>query len=212
MIFRMDPPLVPGEDEARRWAEEELSKNIYHGDPESLLTRLLKAIAEFFSRAETESNVPTGSVALAIVIGLAVVVVLALVLYGPLRIVRRVQDSSHEVLEGDERTAAEIRAAAQAHEEAGQWSLAVLERFRAITQSLIERAILQDRPGQTAVEVARDAGPKLPAAAADIARAAELFDRVCYGEIPATQDETVWLRHLDQEVENMRPDLAAVMA
>lgn len=211
MIFRMDPPLVPGEDEARRWAEEELSKNIYHGDTESLLMRLIKAITDFFSRAESESNVPTGSVAIAIVIGIGVVIVLGLLLYGPLRVARRVQDS-HEVLTGKERTAAEIRAAARAHEEAGQWSLAVLERFRAITQSLIERAILEDRPGQTALEVARDAEPKIPGAAADIERAAQLFDRVCYGEIPATQDETIWLRNLDETVENMRPDLAAVMA
>lgn len=212
MIFWAQPPVAPGEEEARRWAEEELSKGIYQGERESLLRRLLDAIAEFFSRAESSSDVPTGAVAIAIVVGLVIALGLALVLYGPLRRVRRIKTASHDVLADDVRSAAELRIAATAHEEAGQWSLAVLERFRAITRSLIERVILDDRPGQTAYEVAHSAGPKLPAIAADIENAAALFDRVCYGELPATAAEAAWMRELDDRVQVMRPNTAAVMA
>ena len=211
MIFWAAPPVLPEEEEARRWAEEELSKGIYHGDRESLLEKILNAIGEFFSRAESSSNVPTGSVAIVIVVALLVVLALSFVIYGPLRRARKVKAALHEVLVDDTRFAAELRAAAAAHERAGQWSLAVLERFRALTRSLIERAILPDRPGQTAFEVTRDAGPKLPDAATDIQNAALLFDRVCYGEEPATQAEASWLREIDEQVLITRPNTTAVM-
>ena len=212
MIFWAQPPLVPGEDEARRWAEEELSRGIYQGDRESLFQKLLNAISEFFSRAEASSDVPTGSVAIAIVIALLVALGLAFLLYGPLRRARVIKKSSHDVLTDDTRSAAELRAAAAAHESAGQWSLAVLERFRAITRALIERAILDDRPGQTAHEVVQTAAPRLPDAAADIDRAGALFDRVCYGEVLATAQEAAWLREVDDRIAVTRPNTEAVMA
>lgn len=212
MIFWAEAPLVPGEEEARRWAEEELSRGIYQGERESLFQKLLNAIAEFFARAESSSNVPTGSVALAIVIVLLATLILAFILYGPLRRARVIKKKSHDVLADDTRSAEELRATAAAHEAAGQWSLAVLERFRAITRALIERAILDDRPGQTAYEVVQTAAPKLPQAAADIKQAGELFDRVCYGEVPATAAEAAWLREVDDRIAVMRPDTAAVMA
>lgn len=205
------PPLVPDGDEARRWAEEELSKSIYHGDGESLLEKALNAIAELFSRAEASSNVPTGTVALGIVIALLVVLGLSFLIYGPLRRVRKVKANSHDVLRDDTRSAEEFRAAALAHEKAGHWSLAVLERFRGLTRALIERAILDDRPGQTAYEVTRDAGPRLPEVAGDIQRAGELFDRVCYGEIPATAAEAAWIREVDERTSLARPNRQAVL-
>lgn len=212
MTFWAEPPLVPGEEEARRWAEEELAKGIYHGNGESLFERILRAISEFFSRAEASSDVSTGWVAITIVIALIVALALAFVLYGPLRRVRKVKTGSHDVLADDTRSAAELRAAADAHEQAGQWSLAVLERFRALTRSLIERAILRDRPGQTAYEVTHEAGPKLPQVATEIHQAGALFDRVCYGEVPATEAEASWLREVDERVALTRPDTTAVMA
>ena len=81
----------------------------------------------------------------------------------------------------DARTAAELRAAADAAAARGDWSTAVLERFRAVVRSLEERALLDDRPGRTAHEAAEAAAARLPARAAELRRAARLFDDVCYG-------------------------------
>lgn len=199
------PPLVPGEDEARKWAEEELSRAIYQGDRESLFQKLLNALFDLFTRADSQTTLPVNAVAVLIVVFLLVLVGVALFIYGPLRRTQKIKRDSHEVLVDDPRSALEMRAAAQAHEEAGQWSQAVLERFRALTRSLIERVILEDQPGQTAHEVARATRIPFPDAAVDIERAAELFDRVCYGEIPATGAEARWMRELDERVENTRP-------
>lgn len=212
MIFFTEPPLLPDEEEARRWAEEELSRSVYKGEPESLLQRLLDWLADGFSRAEQSSGISIDILPVVIVAAIAVAVILAFVINGPVRRVRKIRNKSHKVLADDTRTAAEIRAAAAAHESAGQWSLAVLERFRAITRSLIERAILDDRPGQTAYEVVQTAAPALPGVASELSQAGALFDRVCYGEVPATADEAAWIREVDQRIVVTKPNTAAVMA
>ena len=69
------------------------------------------------------------------------------------------------VLDGPTRTAAEHRAAAGRALEAGDADTAVLEAYRALTRSAIERTLLDDLPGRTAHEVAVALGPVFPASA-----------------------------------------------
>ena len=105
---------------------------------------------------------------------------------------------------GRARTAAEHRAAADAHAAAGEWADAVRERLRAVVRSLEERAVLDQRPGRTADEAAAEAGAALPAVAAELRRAARLFDDVWYGGRAAGPESDAALRAVDEQVRAAR--------
>src|SRR5690606_17249434 len=133
-------------------------------------------------QASAASLDPLGLATAAVVLTLVVVVV-ALLVAGPVRRARLARRDPVAVLGDDVRSAAELRAAADSLAAQQRWSEAVLERFRAITRSLEDRTILDDRPGLTAHEAAGQAGARLPSCAGDLAAAARLFDAVCYGDL-----------------------------
>ena len=110
---------------------------------------------------------------------------------------------------GRARTAAEHRAAADAHAAAGEWAEAVRERLRAVVRSLEERAVLDERPGRTADEAAAEAGAALPAVADDLRQAARLFDDIWYGGRPAGPESDARLRAVDERVRAARPQPVA---
>ncbi len=196
---------MPDAETARRWAVAELADPIYHRR-ESLLDLALRWLLERF--AEMQNAIGGLDVRLAALV-LAVVVVagvaIALAVAGPVRRARRARQGSAEVFVDDERTAAELRASADALAGEGRWSEAVLDRFRAILRSLDERAVLDDRPGRTAHEAAVEAAGALPSCGTDLIRASRLFDDVCYGDSHATADDDAWLRELDATVRRAKP-------
>jgi len=57
-----------------------------------------------------------------------------------------------------------------------------------------------DAPARTATELSRDAGAVLPGLAAELSRAAEIFNDVNYGELPATADGYRIIAELDDQV------------
>src|SRR5699024_8974336 len=128
-----DVPLTPSADDARQWAQDELAKAIYNNEP-TLLERLLDWLGSLW-RELMSWNQSVGPVVLPLVV-LAVVLLLVgagILIGGPVRRRRlRRQGASAVVLDGDERTAKALRAAAEAAAGAEDFSLAVLERFRAI--------------------------------------------------------------------------------
>ena len=71
----------------------------------------------------------------------------------------------------------QIRAAADAAAAAGDWALAVLERFRAIVRGLEERTVLDERAARTAHEAALAAAARLPALAAELVAAGRTVRR-----------------------------------
>src|SRR5690606_13734960 len=129
----------------------------------------------------------------------------ALLVAGPVRRARLARRAPVAVLGDDVRSAAELRAAADALAAQGRWSEAVLDRFRAMTRSLEDRTILADRPGRTARQAADLADVRLPSCAADLADAARLFDAVCYGDVAADRDDDARLRELDARLVATRP-------
>src|SRR5699024_10323724 len=134
----LDIPVVPDGDEARRWAEEELSKSVYSSDGESLLIKLFRLISEFFSRCEANTQVRVVVAVVVIVSVSAVAVADSFIVFGPVRRKRRSRTVSQALLGGVTRAAAELREAALSHAAFGQWSLAVKNQFGAITRSVIE--------------------------------------------------------------------------
>jgi len=200
----LDAPVSPDRDTAGRWARDELAKAPYHQSA-SLLDRFLSWLRSLFDGASVPAfGLPAPAVALIAVLLLAVLAAIAFWLTGPVRLRRRAAASA-VVLGDDTRTAAQLRAAADAHAARGDWQAAVLDRFRAIVRSLEERTVLDERPGRTAYEAAQAASARLPGQAGDLRRAGRLFDDVCYGKATVDPASDTWLRELDATLIAAKP-------
>ncbi|MEU3529703.1 DUF4129 domain-containing protein [Streptomyces sp. NPDC038707] len=196
-------------DPAREAARRELSKRMYHENDPSWFQRALDAFWDWLGRlfGTAASATPGGAVGLVVVI-LFVVAVLA-ALWWRLGTPRRRPASAAVLFDERPRSAAEHRAAAEAHAVQGHWNQAVQERMRAMVRSLEERALLDVRPGRTADEAAAEAGRALPAHADRLRAAAREFDDVTYGGRSADEHAYRRLADLDRDVEDTRPALAA---
>ena len=190
-----------GRDEARRAAERELSKGIYHQNEPGPVTRAFNAAIDWIDRFldRVASAAPGGSLGPLVLLAI-VLVVAAIVLWrtGPIRRGARTLPA-HVELSGDI-GAGEHRRRADEHAAAGRFTEAVRERMRAIVRELETRGVLEPRPGRTADEVAREAGAAVPAIAGDLRAAAEIFDEVWYGGRPVTPRSEARMRQADDRV------------
>lgn len=204
-----DVPVTPDASTARRWATEELANPIYHRG-KSLLDRFLDWFLSLFEGAAVPAlGLPPGVIAALVVLVALLVAAVAFWVAGPVRLARRAAASA-VVFGAESRSATELRAAADASAARGDWSAAVLDRFRAIVRALEERALLDERPGRTAHEAAEAAATRLPGRTTDLRRAGRIFDEVCYGKVAASADADAWLRELDTGLAGTRPAAAAV--
>ncbi|GGS48160.1 DUF4129 domain-containing protein [Streptomyces cinerochromogenes] len=203
-----EPPVTIPRDPAREAARRELSKRMYHENDPGLLQRALNAFWNWVDRlfSTAASATPGGTVGLLVVV-LFVVAVLA-ALWWRLGAPRRQPSSAAALFDQRPRTAADHRAASEAHAAQGHWNQAVQERMRALVRSLEERALLDVRPGRTADEAAAEAGRVLPAHADRLRSAARDFDDVTYGGRRAGEQSYHRLAELDRDLERTKPTLA----
>ncbi|GCD21670.1 DUF4129 domain-containing protein [Cellulomonas algicola] len=206
-----DVPVQPDAETAREWARDELARPEYHRQP-SLLQRVLEWLREQLDSVPS-LGLPDG-VALTVAVVAGVALVLGVLWFvGPVRRSRTRARTGAVVLSVDDRrTAEQLRAAADAAAAAGDWHLAVLERFRAVVRGLEERTVLDERPGRTAHEAVSAAAQRLPGLVADLRTAGDLFDDVAYGDVRADADDDRRLRELDRRVRATRPTTAAPAA
>lgn len=81
----------------------------------------------------------------------------------------------------------------------GRFKEAVRERLRAIVRELVERQVIDYRPGWTVTELAAIAGRARPATAAPLAAASEIFSSIWYGQRDATAAHDAAMReHADR--------------
>ncbi|CAL9437689.1 hypothetical protein SUDANB58_02183 [Streptomyces sp. enrichment culture] len=202
-----EPPLTIPRDPAREAARRELSKRMYHENDPGWFQRALDLfwdwVGDLFRAASGAT--PGGALGLVVVV-LAVVAVLG-ALWWRLGTPRRRPATSAAVFGDRPRSAAEHRAAAEAHAAQGHWNQAVQERMRAVVRALEERALLDVRPGRTADEAATEAGRALPAHTDGLRTAARAFDDVTYGGRTATEQSYRHLAALDRDLERTKPQL-----
>ncbi|MEU1041063.1 DUF4129 domain-containing protein [Streptomyces sp. NPDC005551] len=204
-----EPPVTTERAPAREAARRELSKRMYHENDPGLLQRALDAFWEWLGKllGATSDATPGGALGLVVIV-LAVLAVLG-ALWWRLGTPRRAPASSATLFDDRPRSAAEHRAAAEAHAAQGHWNQAVQERMRAVVRSLEERALLDPRPGRTADEAAAEAGRTLPSHTDRLRTAARDFDDVTYGGRAASEATYRRLADLDSDLERTRPVLAA---
>jgi hypothetical protein len=82
----------------------------------------------------------------------------------------------------------------------GRYKEAVRERLRAIVRELVERGVLEYRPGWTVTELARMAGQSRPATARPLDAASEVFSRIWYGQQDALASHDAAMREYAAQV------------
>lgn len=202
------PPLTPDGDEARRWAEEELSNPIYDIAEPTPLDRLARAIAEFFENLfSTQLSGGWGSLA-AVVAAVVVIVVIAVAfaVWGIPRSSRRAPARAATLFgEAEGRSAAELRAAAASHARNAEWDPAIVLHFRALARGCAERGVVETPPGATVHAFARAAARVFPDLADDLESAARSFDDVRYLRRPGTPELYRLVADTDAAVVAARP-------
>jgi hypothetical protein len=199
-------PVQPDAGTARGWLLDELAKPAYAAAEPSPFDRAVQAFLTWFSGLFDVKGSSTPPVLLAIAIAVVVaVLVVALLLFG---LPRRNRRSSVRALFGDDdrRSADEMRRAAEAAMSRQDWSLAVLERFRALARGLDERTLVAVFPGTTATAFAAAAARTFPGEHGELQGAAELFDGVRYADEPATREDALSILALDDRLAAARPE------
>ncbi len=199
------PPPEPTADEARRAAEEILSRPEFDQPEPSIFERAQDWIGERLAdlvRSLTAGG--AGAFVAWVVLGLLVAVVAVLVVR-ILGTTRRQATTAVRVDVERRRPAADWRADAERHEAAGEWKQALRCRYRALVVDLVARQVLDDVPGRTAGEYRRAVDAHAPAVAGEFAGASELFERAWYGDLPTGPDENARFRELAERVESGAP-------
>ena len=201
-----DVPVVPDAPEARDWLLEELSKPEYAAAKPSLFDLLSQQFFEWLQRLfQPGDSVPLDWLPVAILALVVAGLVVALLIWGMPRINRRSRPASGLFGDDDRRTSAELRSAAARAASAGDWTLAVLEQFRAVARGLAERTIVLVSPGTTAHDFAGRAATAFPTASDDLRQAADGFDGVRYLGRDGTPDLYERLRALDGRLQKQTP-------
>jgi hypothetical protein len=171
----------PNGDQARRWIIEELSKPQYQAAQPTWFDRVSSAFYDWIQSLEFgQFGGAQGPILLILAVVSVAAIVAAFLIFGRARLNRRSSMGGSLFGVEDERDAAAIRVAAESAASRGEWSLAIIELFRAIARSLAERSVVAANPGTTAHDVAADAGRAFPAAAERLSAVADAFDRVRY--------------------------------
>lgn len=209
-MIRAIEVFVPDGDEARRWAEEELSQPRYADATPTWFDLLMRDIARFLGdlfSADGGANLGPSALIVVCVIVVAALVV-ALLVWGRPRRSRAVRRPTAGLLGADDdRTAAELRSDAERSAREGDWDAATILRFRALARELLERDLIDPAPGATAQGIAREVSSVFPSEADAVRGAAVSFDDVRYLRRPATAESYAGLAATDDRLRAARPRL-----
>lgn len=199
-----EPPVLPGAEEARRWAAEELGKSEYRDAEPGWLDSLWRSFLDWLLSLDGPAGEagPVPGPVIGIVI--ASVIAAAVILARP-RLNPKARQPKEVFGPDSELTASAYRLRAEASAAEGRWGDAVVDRFRALVRSAEDRTVLDPQPGRTADEVVLALSVPFPAEAARLDRAAETFDAVRYGNWRAGSSDYQAVAGLDQNLEAMKP-------
>jgi hypothetical protein len=202
---QLPPPSTPT-DEARRAAEEILSRPEFQEPPRSLYQQALDKLGEWLGKAiDAIVGGGTGSLIAWALIVVAIGLVGYLVVRGVQRGRRRRVDEPAEgvAIDADvdlRRPPGAWDADAVRHEAEGNWREALRCRYRSLLSTLVRAGVLSDAPGRTSGEhraVVRSVRPELDD---PFSVATGLFERAWYGAEPTGPDEAGEFRAVADEV------------
>lgn len=210
MIY--DVPVDPDDEQARRWLEDELGRGdepYQPPEPPGWWQDFLEWLRQLFGGGGAETPTPgfqTGQAVGIVVIVLLIAAMLAaaFVIFGLPRLRKRSKMTGDLFGEDDDRSAAELRTAAQQAADAGDYTAAVVELFRSLARDLAERGIVVTFPGTTARDFSRRTGLVFPPTADRLADAAVVFDDLRYLGGVGTREQWQRMSALDAELRAAR--------
>jgi len=201
--WRLEPPLVPTPDEARRALQRELARPEYHDT--NLVQRVMDWVKGGIQDAlDAASGSSTGHAlaVMAVLLGLAGLIGW---LVSRTRLSRRARDARQGgVLTEEAVSAADLRRRAEQALADGRPADALVDGFRAMTARQVERGRLADIPGATAHEVALWLEAEYPVQSSRVDVSAALFDAVLYGGRGASAEQARAVLGLDDELAGAR--------
>ncbi|HKU03631.1 MAG TPA: DUF4129 domain-containing protein [Arthrobacter sp.] len=200
----VEPPVLPGADEARRWAAEELAKAEYRDAAPSWLDSLWRNFLDWLQSLDGSPGdaAPVPSPVIALVVA---AIIAAAVIFARPRLNARVRQAK-DVFESETvLTAVDYRNRAETAAAAGRWGDAVVDRFRALVRSAENRTILDPQPGRTADEAANALSVPFAGEAGRLARAAATFDGIRYGGRAAGSTDYQDMVALDAALDTAKP-------
>lgn len=197
--------LAPGNDQARQWARDELSRHQYGNQGPGVAERIRDWILDRLADVVGTGKTVPGAIAI-----IAAVLVVILIIY-LVRFVRRSPRARRTatvdgtVLGGTALSAKQSRARAADLLAAGDIDGCVREAMRAVALRSFERVLLDDAPSLTAHEMADRLSAPFPDFRPRLAWAAGLFDAIVYGHRHAHPDEAAAMLDLEAEIDRTRP-------
>ena len=208
-----ESPLDPDAPEARRWLEEELAKPEYQSAQPNAFDLAMQAIRDWVvSLFEGASGIPAPLLTLLVVIVVAVLVVVGLLVFGLPRLRRRQRAAAPLFDDADRRDLETLRRAAAAAAAAGDWPLAIEERFRALVRGIVGRDLIRVHPGTTARNVADAAAAPFPGHELTLRAAAADFDAVRYLGRAGTRERYDALTDLERAIATTTPAATSTAA
>jgi hypothetical protein len=207
-----DVPVDPDDEQARRWLEDELGRGdepYQPPEPPGWWQDFLEWLRQLLSGGGAEAPTPgfqTGQAVGIVVIVILIVAILAVafVIFGLPRLRKRSKVTGDLFGEDDDRSAAQLRTAAQQAADAGDYTAAVVELFRSLARDLAERGIVVTFPGTTARDFSRRTGLVFPPTAERLADAAVVFDDLRYLGGIGTREQWQRMSALDAELRAAR--------
>ncbi|PRB01285.1 hypothetical protein CQ044_17475 [Microbacterium sp. MYb64] len=200
-------PLIPDGDSARELAEKELSKPEYQEAKPTLIDQWARAVIDWLIDLLTPQHAVDLGPWAAIVIGALLIAALiaVLLIWGRPRRSRTGRTGAVLLGSADDRTAAQLRADADRAAREGDWTEAIVLRYRAVARSLIERDLIAPAPGATAQTIAREAAVPFPSEGESLHAAAVAFDDVRYLGHPGSAARYRALVETDDRLGALRP-------
>lgn len=209
MIRSLDDVRVPDGDDARQWAEQELSDPRYADAKPTWFDLVARDIGRFLADLFSSDNGATVGPSALIIVSVIVfgALVAALIIWGRPRRAQTIRRPGSGLLGADDdRSAAQLRADADRCARGGDWDEATILRFRALARGLLERDLIDPSPGATAQAIAREVSVVFPAETIPIRQAAVSFDDVRYLRHPATAERYAELAATDDRLSALRPE------
>ena len=209
-MLPFDVPVDPDAPTAHDLLFNELAKQEYIAAKPTWFDTIVKAFTDWISNLHIgQSSGPPAFGLLVALIAVGILLLVAFLVFGLPRLNRRSKVAGALFGEDDARTAARIRAAAEAAASSGDYALAIAEMFRSIARGLAERSVLSTSPGTTARDFAVQSGRSFPAQAHELVQAATAFDEVRYLGRPGTREQYDDVATLERQLRNARPLLEA---
>lgn len=208
----LDVPVDPDAEKARELLIEELSKQEYQAAKPTWFDQLIRSFTEWLGNLTTGDGTggpPSAGILVVFLVILGLLIV-AFLIFGLPRVNRRSTVTGSLFGEDDARSAADMRTAAEAAANVGDYALATAEMFRSIARGLAERTVLTTSPGTTAHDFGTRAGRAFPDRASALQDAAAAFDDVRYLDKPGSESRYREIAALERALRTARPVLEPV--